>query len=118
MKDNIIPEQEHMSWQGVSYSASKCEMVFDFTGLLANSVNGLSSKYYQEHVSCQRQQGASNYVERDVHLRTFSAFCVGAMGNTRCDSIVVIAIANTHTPDDTTDSLSLRSFYGKNYLLL
>ena len=40
------------------------------------------------------------------------------MGNTRCGSVVVIAIANAHTPDDATDRLSLRSFYGKNYVLL
>ena len=40
------------------------------------------------------------------------------MGNTRCGSVVVIAIDNAHTPDDATDSLSLRSFYGKNYVLL
>ena len=33
-------------------------------------------------------------------------------------SIVVIAIPNAHTQDDATDSLSLRSFYGKNYMLL
>ena len=30
------------------------------------------------------------------------------MGNTRCGNVVVIAIANAHTPDDTTDSLNLR----------
>ena len=35
------------------------------------------------------------------------------MGNTLCGSIVVIAIPNAHTQDDATDSLSLRSFYGK-----
>ena len=40
------------------------------------------------------------------------------MGNTLCGSIVVIAIPNAHTQDDATDSLSLRSFYGKNYVLL
>ena len=40
------------------------------------------------------------------------------MGNTRCGSVVVIAIPNSHTKDDATDSLSLRSFYGKNYVLL
>ena len=92
-------------------------MVFDFTGLLANSVNmAFPQQYYQEHVSCQRRQGASNYVEWDVHLHTFSAFRVGTMGNTHCGSVVVIA--NAHTLDDATDSLSLRSFYGKNYLLL
>ena len=39
------------------------------------------------------------------------------MGNTLCGSVVVIAIANAHTQDDATDSLSLRSFYGKNYVL-
>ena len=39
------------------------------------------------------------------------------MGNTRCGSVVVIAIPNAHTQDDATDSLSLRSFYGKNYVL-
>ena len=33
-------------------------------------------------------------------------------------SVVEIAIPNAHTLDDATDSLSLRSFYGKNYLLL
>ena len=32
------------------------------------------------------------------------------MGNTRCGSVVVIAIANAHTQDDATDSLSLRSY--------
>ena len=52
------------------------------------------------------RQGASNYVER--HLSW-------TMGNTLCGSVVVIAI---HTQDDATDSLSLRSFYGKNYVLL
>ena len=40
------------------------------------------------------------------------------MGNTPCGSVVVIAIPNAPTQDDTTDSLSLRSFYGKNYVLL
>ena len=35
-----------------------------------------------------------------------------------CGSAVVIAIRNAHTQDDATDSLSLRSFYGKNYVLL
>ena len=40
------------------------------------------------------------------------------MGNTLCGSVVVIAIPNAHTQDDATDSLSLRSFYGKNYVLL
>ena len=30
------------------------------------------------------------------------------MGNTLCGSLVVIAIANAHTPADATDSLSLR----------
>ena len=35
-----------------------------------------------------------------------------------CGSVVVIAIPNAHTQDDATDSLSLRSFYGKNYVLL
>ena len=38
------------------------------------------------------------------------------MGNTCCGSVVVIAIVNAYTPDDATDSLSLRSFYGKNYV--
>ena len=38
------------------------------------------------------------------------------MGNTLCGSVVVIAIPNAHTQDDA--SLSLRSFYGKNYVLL
>ena len=40
------------------------------------------------------------------------------MGNTLCGSVVVVAIPNAHTQDDATDSLSLRSFYGKNYVLL
>ena len=40
------------------------------------------------------------------------------MGNTLCGSVVVIAIPNAHAQDDATDSLSLRSFYGKNYVLL
>ena len=39
------------------------------------------------------------------------------MGNTRCGSGDVIAIPNAHTYD-ATDSLSLRSFYGKNYVQL
>ena len=30
--------------------------------------------YYQEHMSRQRRQGASNYVERHLHLRAFSTF--------------------------------------------
>ena len=30
------------------------------------------------------------------------------MGNTLCGSIVVIAIANAHTPDDAIDSFSLK----------
>ena len=38
------------------------------------------------------------------------------MGNTLCGSVVVIAIPNAHTQDDATDSLSLRSFYGKNLM--
>ena len=33
-------------------------------------------------------------------------------------SVVVIAIPNAYTQDDATDSLSLRSFYGENYVLL
>ena len=39
-------------------------------------VNGLedASRYYQEHMSRRRRQGASNYVERHLHLRAFSAF--------------------------------------------
>ena len=37
--------------------------------------------------------------------------------NTLCGSVVVIAIPNAHTQDDATDSLALRSFYGKNYVL-
>ena len=41
------------------------------------------------------------------------------MGNTLCGSVVVIAIPNAHTQDDATDlCLSLRSFYGKHYVLL
>ena len=40
------------------------------------------------------------------------------MGNTRCGGVAVIAIPNAHTLDDTTDSLSLRSFYGRKYVLL
>ena len=39
------------------------------------------------------------------------------MGNTLCGIVVVIAIPNAHTQDDATDSLSLRSFYDKNYVL-
>ena len=35
------------------------------------------------------------------------------MGNTLCGSVVVITIPNAHTQDDATDSLSLRSFYGR-----
>ena len=38
------------------------------------------------------------------------------MVNTLCGSVVVIAIPNAHTQDDATDSLSLRSFYGNNYV--
>ena len=30
--------------------------------------------YNQEHMSSRRRQGASNYVERHLHLRAFSAF--------------------------------------------
>ena len=30
--------------------------------------------YNQEHMSRRRRQGASNYVERHLHLRAFSAF--------------------------------------------
>ena len=55
-----------------------------------------------------RRQGASNYVEWHFHLRIFSAFRIRTMGNTHCGSIVVIAIANAHTLDNATDSLSLR----------
>ena len=35
------------------------------------------------------------------------------MGNTRCGSVGVIAIANAHTQDDATDSLPLRYLSGK-----
>ena len=39
------------------------------------------------------------------------------MGNTRCGSIVVIAIANAHTQDDATDSLSLSAAVNANAVL-
>ena len=58
-------------------------------------------------MSRRRRQGASNYVERHLHLRAFSAFRIWTMGNTRCGSVVVIAIPNAHTQDDATDCLSL-----------
>ena len=61
----------------------------------------------QEHVSCRRRQGASNYVERHLHLHTFSAFHIRTMGNTLYGGIV-IAIPNAHTSDDANNSLSLR----------
>ena len=57
-------------------------------------------------MSHRRRQGASNYVEQHFHLRAFSAFHIRTMGNTRCGSAVVIAIANAHTLDDATDRLS------------
>ena len=77
-------------------------------------------------MSRRRRQGASNYVERHLHLRAFSAFRIRTVLDygeyplwyTLCGSVVVIAIPNAHTQDDATDSLSLRSFYGKNYVLL
>ena len=74
-------------------------------------------------MSRRRQQGASNHVERRLHLRAFSVFCIRTILDYGeyplwCDSVVVIAIPNAHTQDDATDSLSLRSFYGKNYVLL
>ena len=34
----------------------------------------LKHVYYHEHMSRRRRQGASNYVERHLHLRAFSAF--------------------------------------------
>ena len=49
-----------------------------------------------------RQQGASNYVERHS-MRTLcalSTFCIRTMGKTLCGTVVLIAIANAHTPDD------------------
>ena len=61
-------------------------------------------------MSRRRRQGASNYVERHLHLRAFSAFRIRTVldyGNTRCGSVVVIAIPNAHTQDDATDCLSL-----------
>ena len=72
-------------------------------------------------MSRRRRQGASNYVERHLHLRAFSAYRIRTdldYGDTLCGSVVVIAIPNAHTQDDATDSLSLRSFYGINYVLL
>ena len=54
-------------------------------------------------MSCQRRQGASNYIER--HLHTFHII---TMGNTLCGCVVLIAIPNENTLDDTTDSLSLK----------
>ena len=54
-------------------------------------------------MSCQRQQGVSNYIERHLH-----AFHIRTIGNTLCGSVVLIAIPNAHTLDDTTDSLSLK----------
>ena len=39
------------------------------------------------------------------------------MGDTLCGSVVVLAIANTHTPDNSTDSFSLRFLYGIKYVL-
>ena len=73
-------------------------------------------------MSRRRRQGASNYVERHLHLRAFSAFHIRTVLDygecTLCGSVVVIAIPNAHTQDDATDSLSLRSFSGKNYVLL
>ena len=53
-----------------------------------------------------RRQEVSNYIEWHLHLHTFSAFRIRTMGNTLCGGIVVIVIANAHTPDDVTDSLS------------
>ena len=60
-------------------------------------------------MSCRRRQEASNYVEQHLHLCTFSAFRIRTVGNTLCAGCVVIAtcIANAHTLDDATDSLSL-----------
>ena len=69
-------------------------------------------------MSRRRRQGASNYVERRLHLRAFSAFRIRTVLDYGEYSVVVIAIPNAHTQDDATDSLSLRSFYGKNYVLL
>ena len=67
-------------------------------------------------MSRRRPQGASNYVERHLHLALSIKGQSWTMGNTLCGSVVVIAIPNAHTQDDATDSLSLRSFYGKNLL--
>ena len=36
--------------------------------------NLVSDQYCQEHMSRRRRQGASNYVERHLHLRAFSAY--------------------------------------------
>ena len=61
-------------------------------------------------MSRRRRQGASNYVERRLHLRAFSAFRIRTVLDygeyPLCGSVVVISIPNAHTQDDATDSLS------------
>ena len=51
-------------------------------------------------MSRRRWQGASNYVERRLHLCAFSAFRIRTVLNTLCGSVIVIAIP---TQDDATD---------------
>ena len=58
-------------------------------------------------MSLLRWQGASNYVERYLLLRTLGAFRIRIMGNTLCGS-VVMAIANVHNPDNVIDCLYLK----------
>ena len=39
-----------------------------------NTLHAILARLCQEHMSRRRRQGASNYVERRLHLRAFSAF--------------------------------------------
>ena len=65
-------------------------------------------------MSRRRRQGAANCVEQHLYLRAFSAFRIRNPGLWGIPSVVAVVIAiPAHTQDD-ADSLSLRSFYGKN----
>ena len=59
------------------------------------------------HTGPYEPSKASNYNVRRTAFASIRAFSIGTMGNTLSGSVIVIAIANTHTLDYATDSLYL-----------
>ena len=60
--------RQHKPWQALIYS---CAYLHKYGDYIINATGCLCN---QEHMSRRRRQGASNYVERHLHLRAFSAF--------------------------------------------